>query len=335
MTAMDQFPRISVLIPCYNEEKTVAKVVSDFRDALPSATVFVFDNNSTDATVECAQTAGAIVRSEKRQGKGNVVRRMFSDIDADIYIIVDGDATYDASAAPEIVRRMLDEGLDFLNCVRVTELEAAYRPGHKFGNLMFTGMVRSIFGTEINDMLSGYKGLSKRFVKSFPALSQGFETETELAVHALELRMPIGELRTSYFDRPDGSESKLSTFRDGWRILRTVARLIRDERPLAFFSVMSALAAIVSLAFGLPVVYAFMKTGLVLKFPTAILAASLMMISMLSLVAGLILDTTTRGRREMKRLHYLSFPSIHAELMRRAKDGPRTVVAAERKGVAR
>lgn len=323
MSVTDKFPTVCVVVPCYNEQETVGQVVRDFRQALPNARIYVYDNNSTDQTMTRAQEAGATVRSERRQGKGNVMRRIFADVDADIYIMVDGDATYDATAAPLIIRKMLDEGLDYLNCIRADRTKGAYRPGHRLGNSLFTGMVRTIFGAEINDMLSGYKGLSKRFVKSFPALSHGFEIETELAVHALELRMPIGDIVTPYYDRPTGSESKLSTFKDGWRILRTVSRLARDERPLAFFSAIALLFVLISLFLGLPVVSEFVRTGLVPRFPTAILASSLMLLAALSCVAGLILDTTTRGRREMKRLHYLSLPSVYAETERAAAGSSR------------
>lgn len=319
MNIKSEYPSICVIVPCYNEQEAVAQVIRDFRDSLPDATIYVYDNNSGDETIARAQSAGAIIRRESRQGKGNVVRRAFSDVDADIYIMVDGDATYDAKASPEIVRKIIDDGLDFVNCIRVDSTNGAYRRGHRLGNVAFTGIVKSIFGSEINDMLSGYKGLSRRFVKSFPALSKGFEIETELAVHALALRMPIGDINTDYFDRPAGSVSKLSTFKDGWRILRTVIVLARDERPLAFFSLISAVLVVISLALGFPIVSEFVRTGLVPRLPTAILSSSLMVLAAMGFIAGLILDSTTRGRRETKRLHYLTLKSTHAEMQWRAK----------------
>ena len=228
----------AVLIPCYNEELTIAAVVAAFRTALPQATIYVYDNNSSDRTSEVARQAGAVVRSERRQGKGNVVRRMFADIDADIYVLVDGDDTYDAAAAPRLIRELVDNDLDFVNGARVSTASAAYRRGHRLGNFALTELVRIIFGRQFTDMLSGYKVLSARFVKSFPAMSSGFETETELAVHALELRMPCGEIETAYKERPEGSVSKLSTYRDGWRILKLIGRLVKDERPLQFFGLL-------------------------------------------------------------------------------------------------
>jgi glycosyltransferase involved in cell wall biosynthesis len=299
---------IAVLIPCYNEAVAIGAVVEDFRRALPGAVVYVYDNNSSDDTSGVAARAGAVVRRETLQGKGNVVRRMFADIEADIYVLVDGDDTYDAASAPELVRLLEAESLDMVNAARVTSIKDAYRTGHRFGNWMLTTMVQSIFGKRIGDLLSGYRVFSRRFVKSFPALSSGFETETEFTVHALELRMAIAEVQTPYKDRPEGSVSKLRTYRDGFRILRTIAILLKEERPLQFFSWMFAVLAAVSVAIAWPIVTEFMRTGLVPRFPTAILATGIMLLAFHSLFSGLILDTVTHGRREMKRMAYLAIP---------------------------
>ncbi|HEY7642936.1 MAG TPA: glycosyltransferase [Steroidobacteraceae bacterium] len=299
-------PRIAVLIPCYNEAEAIAGVVRDFAAALPEATIFVYDNNSRDRTREIAAGAGAIVRTETFQGKGNVVRRMFADVEAEVYVLVDGDGTYDAASARGMVDRLLEQSLDMVNGARVPVAAAAFRPGHVLGNRMLTGTVALIFGDRLKDMLSGYRVLSRRFVKSFPALAAGFETETELTVHALELRLPIGEVQTPYRDRPAGSTSKLRTYRDGLRILRTIFFLVKEERPLQFFSGLAAALVVASLVLGTPVVAEFIRTGLVPRLPTAILATGLMIMAAVSFVAGLILDTVTVGRREMKRLHYLS-----------------------------
>ncbi|MCM8733132.1 glycosyltransferase family 2 protein [Azospirillum sp. A1-3] len=309
-------PTVAVLIPCYNEEAAIGKVVQDFRAALPDAIVYVYDNNSKDRTVEVARAAGAVVRREPLQGKGNVMRRMFADIEADVYVLVDGDDTYHAASAPELVKRLWDEQLDMVNGARVTEIVAAYRPGHRFGNLVLTGMVAKIFGSRIGDMLSGYRVFSRRFVKSFPALASGFETETELTVHALELRMPIAEVKTPYKDRPPGSHSKLNTIRDGIRILRTIIILVKEERPLPFFSAAFGLLALLSMILGVPVIATYFETGLVPRFPTALLATGLMLLAFLSLTCGLILDTVTHGRREAKRMSYLSLraPGNHPPL---------------------
>ncbi|MBR0642123.1 glycosyltransferase [Plastoroseomonas hellenica] len=301
-------PRVAVLIPCYNEAVAIPRVVAGFRAALPDATIYVYDNNSRDGTRDAAAAAGAVVRGESLQGKGNVVRRMFADIEADIYVLVDGDDTYDAAAAPAMVRLLREERLDMVTGIRVTEIEAAYRPGHRLGNLMLTGMVRLIFGDRITDMLSGYRAFSRRFVKSFPALAHGFETETEFTVHALELRLPVGELKTTYRDRPPGSVSKLSTFRDGWRILRTIVSLVQRERPFAFFGITAVLLGALGIILFLPVLDEYLRTGLVPRLPTAVLSAVLVLAGFLSLVCGLVLDTVTRGRREAKRIAYLALP---------------------------
>lgn len=304
---------IAVMIPCYNEEAAITQVIADFRRVLPQAAIYVYDNNSRDRTVDVARAAGAIVRTETLQGKGNVVRRMFADIEADIYVLVDGDATYDADSAPRMIGALLDGPLDMVNGVRVTTIQKAYRPGHRFGNWMLTSMVAWIFGNRFTDMLSGYRVMSRRYVKSFPALSAGFETETELTVHALELRMPIAEIETPYKDRPPGSVSKLSTFRDGFRILWTIIVLVKEERPMQFFSLLAAFFAVVSGVLVTPIVLEFFHTGLVPRLPTAVLAMGLMILAFLSLNCGLILDTVTRGRREMKRMRYLAVPGPHAE----------------------
>jgi glycosyltransferase involved in cell wall biosynthesis len=298
-------PAIAVLIPCLDEEAAIATVVREMRASLPDATIYVYDNGSSDRTVERARAAGAVVRCEPLRGKGNVVRRMFADVDADVYVLVDGDGTYDAAAAPELVRRLLDDQLDLVSGARVTQRERAYRPGHRFGNTLLSGMVMRIFGDRVHDMLSGYRAFSRRFVKSFPAISAGFEIETELTVHALELRMPMAEVETRYDERAEGSVSKLHTFRDGARILRTILRLAKEERPLPFFSIISAALAVGAVVLAFPLLQEYERTGLVPRFPTAILSTGIMILAFLSLACGFVLDTVTRGRREMKRLHYL------------------------------
>jgi len=301
--------RTAVLIPCYNEEAAIGQVVSDFRRALPDAQIFVYDNNSKDKTVDVARAAGAIVRREPLQGKGNVVRRMFADVEADIYVLVDGDATYDAASAPDMIKKLLDNQLDMVNGARITAIEEAYRAGHRFGNWLLTTMVALIFGNRFKDMLSGYRVFSRRYVKSFPALSVGFETETELTVHALHLRMPTDEVETPYKDRPAGSASKLSTFKDGFRILWMIIVLIKEEKPMPFFSLIAAALAASSLVLMLPILAEYLQTGLVPRFPTAIVATGMMIMAFLSLACGLILETVTRGRIEMKRMRYLNVPS--------------------------
>jgi glycosyltransferase involved in cell wall biosynthesis len=300
--------RVAVLVPCYNEEAAVASVVQDFRAALPDATMYVYDNNSRDRTVAVARAAGAVVRAEPLQGKGNVVRRMFADIEAEVYVLVDGDATYHAPSAPAMVDRLIRERLDMVVGCRMDSDRAAYPAGHRLGNALFTGSVARLFGNRFSDILSGYRVFSRRFVKSFPALARGFEIETELTVHALELRMPTAEVNTPYGTRPEGSRSKLSTFRDGLRILRMMAVLFKDERPLQCFSMVFGVLALTSLLLAVPIVQTYMETGLVPRFPTAILATGIMLLAFLSLTCGFILDTVTHGRREMKRLSYLSIP---------------------------
>jgi glycosyltransferase involved in cell wall biosynthesis len=309
---------VAVILPCYNEEAAIATVVADFRRALPNATVYVYDNNSKDRTAEVAAAAGAIVRTETLQGKGNVVRRMFADIDADVYLMCDGDITYDAASAPALVGKLLSENLDMVVGCRVDKEVAAYRPGHRFGNALFTGSVAYLFGNRFTDILSGYRAFSRRFVKSFPALSNGFEIETELTVHALQLRMPIGEIDTPYGARMEGSTSKLSTFRDGFRILIMITQLFKNERPLFFFGIIFGLLAALSLILSAPVVLTYLETGLVPRLPTAVLAASTMLLGFLALTCGLVLDTVTHGRREIKRLAYLTVASTR-ELVGKGK----------------
>lgn len=298
-------PNVAVLIPCLNEELAIHRVVTEFRAALPGATVYVYDNGSTDRTEDVARSAGAVVRRESLRGKGNVVRRMFADVDADVYVLVDGDDTYEAAAAPALVRKLLDDQLDMVSAARATEVREAYRPGHRLGNRLLTGSVARIFGDRLGDLLTGYRVFSRRFVKTFPALASGFEIETELTVHALELRMPIAEVETRYKERPTGSTSKLRTYHDGLRILRTIAVLAKEERPLQFFSFFSVLLASFAVVLAFPLLVTYEQTGLVPRFPTAILATGIMILAFLSLAIGLVLDTVTRGRREMKRLIYL------------------------------
>ena len=299
-------PRVAVLVPCFNEAAAVATVVADFRKALPSAAIYVYDNNSTDGTVEIARAADAIVRSERRQGKGHVVRRMFADIDADIYVLVDGDATYDAESAPRMIEALVSEHLDMVVALRIDQAQAAWRPGHRTGNWLLTGFLASMFGKAFKDILSGYRVFSRRFVKSFPVLSDGFEIETELSVHALELALPTAEIETPYFERPEGSVSKLNTWRDGFRILSTILKLYRSEKPLRFFTAISIFLGLVSVGLAIPVLVTYVEQGIVPRLPTAVLSMGLMILAMLSLSCGLVLDTVTRGRREMKLLAYLA-----------------------------
>ena len=301
-------PRIAVLLPCYNEEAAIVRTIDGFRAALPGATIYVYDNESSDRTIELAHRAGAEVRSERMRGKGNVVRRMFADVDADVYIMADGDLTYDPGAAPIMVKLLLDDRLDMVVGTRLHKAKDAYRGGHVLGNRLFTGLLSRLFGRSFSDIFSGYRVFSKRFVKSFPVLSEGFEIETEISVHALELRMPVGEVETAYGARPVGSESKLSTFRDGWRILKTIATLYRIERPVLFYGSIGALLLLAAILLSIPLVLTYLDTGLVPRFPTAILVTGMTIVAVLCFFAGLILDTVTRGRREMRRLAYLSQP---------------------------
>ncbi|WP_448659889.1 glycosyltransferase family 2 protein [Sphingomonas sp. CJ99] len=302
-------PRIAVLLPCYNEEAAIAQTVAGFRAALPDAAIYVYDNNSRDRTVEVARAAGAIVRTERMQGKGSVVRRMFADVDADIYIMADGDATYDPDVAPVMVDRLVGEQLDMIVGTRVHEAAEAYRRGHVTGNRMMTSILARLFGRSFTDIFSGYRVFSRRFVKSFPALSGGFEIETEISVHALELKMPVGEMETRYFARPEGSASKLNTYADGLRIGRTILTLYRIERPLLYFGAIAGVLAALSILLALPLIVTFIDTGLVPRFPTAILVTGLMILAALNGFTGLILDTVVRGRREVRRLAYLAHPA--------------------------
>lgn len=297
---------VAVLIPCHNESAAIAAVVAGFRTHLPAAAIYVYDNASTDDTAEVARKAGALVRTEPLKGKGNVVRRMFADVEADVYLLVDGDDTYDAASAPRLVAHLLENELDMVNCARMATRESAFRPGHVFGNKALTGLVAQIFGNRLSDMLSGYRAMSRRLVKSFPVLSTGFEIETELTVHALELHLPVAEITAPYRDRPTGSASKLRTLRDGTRILQLIVHLVKEERPLQFFGSISVLLAALAIGLGWPVVSDYFATGQVPRLPTAVLATGLSIIAVVSLFAGLVLDTVTRGRRELKRLFYLA-----------------------------
>ena len=301
-------PRIAVLLPCFNEEMSVGATVAGFRKALPDARIYVYDNNSSDRTRDIAASEGAVVRNEIQQGKGHVVRRMFADVEADIYIMADGDLTYDPAAAPDMADMLLREQLDMVVGTRKHEEKSAYRGGHVLGNRLFTGLLARLFGKSFSDIFSGYRAFSRRFVKSFPVLSQGFEIETEMSVHALELRMPVGEVETVYGARPEGSASKLSTVRDGWRIFRTIVTLYRIERPVLFYGLTGALLLLAAIILAVPLVMTYLETGLVPRVPTAILVTGMTIIAVLCFFAGLILDTVTRGRREMRRLHYLAQP---------------------------
>jgi glycosyltransferase involved in cell wall biosynthesis len=306
--------KIAVLVPCFNEEVTISQVVSEFRRVFPKASIFVYDNNSRDRTVELARAAGAVVRSEPLQGKGNVVRRMFSDIDADVYVLVDGDATYDPYSARKMVDRLVTEQLDMVVGSRFSDdPSSAYRRGHQLGNVLLTGVVANLFGDRFTDILSGYRVFSKRFVKSFPALAKGFETETELTIHALELGMPVAEVATPYASRAEGSTSKLRTYSDGLRILRTILRLFKNERPFAFFGLAATALCVSSIGLAWPLFVTYIETGLVPRLPTAILASGMMVLAFLSLSCGLILDTVTQGRREARRLAYLAFAPVSCE----------------------
>ena len=301
-----QSPRIAVLLPCYNEQAAIAATVEGFRAALPGAVVYVYDNNSTDGTREAAAKAGAVVRTERQQGKGHVVRRMFADVDADVYVMADGDLTYDPKAAPAMVDQLVAEQLDMVVGTRRHDAKDAYRGGHVLGNQLFTGLLAGLFGRSFSDIFSGYRVFSRRFVKSFPVLSSGFEIETEISVHALELRMPVGEVETTYLARPEGSHSKLSTYSDGWRILKTIVTLYRIERPVLFFGGIGALLLALAIILSIPLIVTYAHTGLVPRVPTAILVTGMTIVAVLNFFAGLILDTVTRGRREVRRLAYLA-----------------------------
>lgn len=301
--------KVAILVPCYNEAASIAQVVSDCKKYLPLADVYVYDNNSTDQTVRIAKEAGAIVRFERHQGKGSVVRRMFADVEADVYVMIDGDATYDVASIPAMVERLLEEDLDMVTGVRKSVEEETYRAGHKFGNILMTRLVHLFFGKRTNDMLSGLRVFSRRFVKSFPANSRGFEIETELTVHAASMRLPVMDYETPYYARPEGSFSKLSTFKDGWRILKMIASLIKEERPLLFFGVGSIVLFLLSVLAGIPVVVHYLETGLVPRIPTTILSVGLALCGGVSLAMALILDTVSKARKEVRRMQYLRYRS--------------------------
>jgi glycosyltransferase involved in cell wall biosynthesis len=308
---------IAVMLPCFNEETTIAGVIKHFREIMPEATIYVYDNNSTDRTIQQAEQAGAVIRREVLQGKGNVVRRMFADIEADVYVLSDGDETYDVASAPKMVSTLIRNKLDMVAASRVSTETTAYRPAHQFGNRFLSGLVAWLFGDRFKDILTGYRVFSRRFVKSFPALSWGFEIETELTVHALELRMPSEELETPYHPRPAGSESKLNTWRDGTRIFMTILLLLKEVRPMFFFTSISLVLATASVLLAWPLLTTYIETGLVPRFPTAILSTGLMSIAFITMICGIILDSVTRGRRELKRMSYLNIQSLEC---RRGED---------------
>jgi len=306
----DNDPHIAVLLPCYNEEATIAQVVADFKKALPDAVIYVYDNNSKDRTTELATEAGAVVRSEPQQGKGHVVRRMFADIDADIYVMSDGDVTYDAERAPELVAKLVDENLDMVVGTRVPVEESGetYRAGHRFGNKLLTQTVTTIFGRGVTDMLSGYRVFSRRFAKSFPSTSKGFEIETEITIHALQMGLPVAEVETRYFARPEGSVSKLNTYQDGFRILFMILKLFKGVKPFSFFGIIAAVLALLSFGLAVPLFQTYFETGLVPRLPTAVLVTGMMILASLSFVCGIVLDSVSRGRWEAKKLAYLAEP---------------------------
>jgi len=314
---------VAVLVPCFNEEATIGDVVRDFSAALPAASIYVCDNASTDATADRARAAGAVVLEEPRPGKGNAVRRLFAAIEADAYVIVDGDDTYDASAAPAAVERLVAGRLDMVNVARETEEAEAYRLGHRLGNRVLNGITSRLFGDTFDDMLSGYRVFSHRFVKSFPALSSGFETETELTIHALGLRMPVAEVTAPYKPRPEGSDSKLRTYRDGALILRTIGMMVKEEQPLRFFGAIALVLALAAVGMSIPVFVDYARTGLVPRFPTAILASATMLLASLSLFSGLVLDSVARGRLEARRMRYLSYEAAGSRPLRDVDSPPR------------
>ncbi len=314
--------RIAVLIPCHNEEASVGTMVRDLAMVVPEADIYVYDNGSSDRTTAVAAAAGALVRHESIPGKGYVVCRMFSEIDADVYLLIDGDATYDTGCARAMIEQLIKDRLDMICAARIDETPQAYRRGHRFGNSLLTKMVAMVFGNRFHDMLTGYRAFSRRFVKSFPTLSKGFEIETQLTVHALQMQMRVAEIPTPYFERTQSSLSKLHTFKDGWRILRVIARLIKDERPLIFFSTVFLLLATLSVVLAWPVIVEFMETGLVPRLPTAILSTGIMLLAFLSLFSGIVLDTVAQGRRESKRLHYIAIPPLPTDVTVAGKDSP-------------
>jgi glycosyltransferase involved in cell wall biosynthesis len=304
--------RLAILLPCYQEEATIAETVAAFARARPDATIYVYDNNSTDRTAERAAEAGAVVRHETRQGKGNVVRRMFADIEADVYVLSDGDATYDASRVGDLISLVVEQKFDMVVGARVPQDATTHRAGHAFGNALFNRIADWVFGSEFKDIFSGYRAFSRRFVKSFPIITDGFEIETELTVHALDLRVPVAEIPIPFGKRPEGSASKLRTVRDGLRILWALLLLAKEVRPFAFFAFWGALAALLSLVLAYPLLVTFLKTGLVPRLPTAVLATGIALLAFLSLGCGIVLDSVSRGRHEMKRLRYLEIPAPDA-----------------------
>ncbi|NGO51264.1 glycosyltransferase [Allomesorhizobium camelthorni] len=300
---------IAVLLPCHNEEQTIGDVVKRFRDALPGAALYVYDNNSSDLTALKARAAGATVVRESRQGKGNVVRRMFADIEADIYLMADGDGTYAPEDAPLLINTLMTERADMVVGTRRGVTDNAGRAGHAAGNRIFNGLYKRLFGRDFTDIFSGYRAFTRRFVKSFPAVSGGFEIETEMSVHASQLKLPVSEIALDYGRRPEGSTSKLSTCRDGAKILLMFALLMKETQPLRFFGTVAALFLIASTVLGVPVLIEFLETGLVPRIPTWVLSVGLLLLSMLMVVTGLVLDSVSRGRAEQKRIFYLSMPS--------------------------
>ena len=317
MTKLYRGNHVAVILPCFNEVAVIASVIADFRAALPEAGIYVFDNASTDGTAEVAAEAGAVVRHVPQRGKGKVVRRQFADVDADVYVMADGDGTYDAGQSRALVDMLLDSGLDMVVGTRQAVGDGSeYRPGHVLGNKVLTGTVANIFGRGFSDMLSGYRVLSRRFVKSLPALSKGFEIETELTIHALELRAPYGEMPTAYGSRVEGSTSKLSTIRDGLAIVETIVRLFARERPRQLYMALGSAVALFSMLIAIPVIVDYFETGLVPRFPTAILAGLGIVAGLILGATAVILDSVVTGRREVKRLRYLEIPAP------RAAEGP-------------
>lgn len=302
--------KIAVLLPCYNEEQTIAAVVSDFRRAIPQAEIYVFDNASTDRTSFMAQAAGASVIRETHKGKGHVVRRMFAEVEADVYLMADGDGTYDAASAPELIALMLRERADMAIGARANIIQDAGRKGHAFGNRLFNSLYKRLFSNDYKDIFSGYRVFSRRFVKSFPALSKGFEIETEMSVHASELAMPVVEIELPYGKRPEGSTSKLNSVRDGLKILRTFVRLLKETHPVRFYGSLALCAMLLSLGLGAPIIMTYMETGLVPRFPTAILSMGLALMAVILSACGMILDSVAQGRIETKRLAYLMQPAL-------------------------
>jgi len=310
---------IAVLLPCHNEAAAIKNVIKAFQQSLPSAKIYVYDNCSTDDTAKIAKASGAIVCHEPQKGKGNVIRRMFADIDADIYVLADGDLTYDANAAPKLIEKLISENLDMVVGTRIDNQQSdIYRAGHRFGNSLFNRFVRFLFGNKFTDILSGYRVFSKRFIKSFPAVSRGFDTEVELTIHSLELRLPVAEIATEYAARPEGSESKLRSYRDGIRILLRILVMLKESRPLFFFGSIAGIFALLAIGLAFPLLITYVKTGLVPRMPTAILSTGMMLIAVISFTCGIVLDSVCRGRREKKYLRYLSHSSVSSALSKNA-----------------